>query len=350
MKKSFKALAALLLSTLLLGTLVTGCAKSSSTTSSGKVMDPSTIALPSLGHVKVQKVSGKKLTIDFMMFSNNPFWDQVNEGRLAAIKYLSNFNCTVQTTIIGTETTAEAVDTAMDVEIVKHPDAIVVCPMSNGTEVYVNKAVDAGITVVDYLSESTTPGIKRTAFVAQDAAAAGKQAGDFIANYTGGTGEVGVITGLFTMVQHETRRKSMVNELAIKAPNVKIAATVEANDSSETTYNEAKNMITAYPDLKCIYCTAGGPFGAAQAVKEMGKTGKIGVVCYDWVPDNVKYVKTGEIVAALSQDPQGMAFDSTVDAYNHIVTGWKPAAANGFVPTTTNILTPQNIAQLLPNS
>lgn len=306
------------------------------------------VELPPQGDVEAVEVSKDPVTINFMSFNNNPFWDQINEGRDAAIEYLKNFNCTVEYTDMGNDTTAQAVNNALDVAVVKEPNGIVVCPMADGTEAYVDKAAAAGISVVTYLSESTNQGdFSRIAFSGSDAITGGQEAAKKIADYTGGTGKIGVITGYLTMNQHEQRRNGMLDKLTELAPDIEIAATVEAHDSTEQTYSAAKDMLTANPDLKVIYCTAGGPYGAAQAVKEMGLTGEVGVVCFDWVPDNVKYVASGEIIAAVSQDPQAMAFNAIVMCYNNIVSGWKPDVI--IQTTESDILTPDNITEKLPD-
>lgn len=170
MKNSLKSLGVLFLVAVITGSLMAGCTggasesnadnnSSAASAGSGNVsaaaVDPASVPLPSQGHVKVQKASDKPLTIAFLSFQNNPFWDQINEGRDAAINYLKNFNCSVDYTVMGDQTTADKVNAALDVAIVKQPDAIVVCPMSDGTEAYVDKAVKAGIPVVTYLAEST---------------------------------------------------------------------------------------------------------------------------------------------------------------------------------------------------
>ena len=76
------------------------------------------------------------------------------------------------------------------------------------------------------------------------------------ADYTGGKGTVGVITGYLTMNQHEERRKGFNDKLAELAPDLTLLEPVEAHDSATETYDAAVDLITAYPDLKVIYCTA----------------------------------------------------------------------------------------------
>ncbi|MDW7675607.1 MAG: ABC transporter substrate-binding protein, partial [Bacillota bacterium] len=76
-------------------------------------------------------------------------------------------------------------------------------------------------------------------------------------------------------------------------------------------------------------------------------TGKVGVVAYDHIPENIEYVRSGEIVAAIAQDPFGQGFDSVVYLYNYLVAGQEPPA--DFIPVKLDVLTPDNVNELYPN-
>jgi ribose transport system substrate-binding protein len=299
------------------------------------------------GNVKaVDKKPAKKLRLAFLSFQNNPFFFPVRDGALAAKKYLSGYNTDVDYIVCGDDLTAEKVIAAMETAIAKKYDGIAVLPIFDGTEVVINKAVDKGIPVINFIAEGSKPS-KRLTFIGQDAYAAGQDVGKLIQEKTGGKGKVGVITGYFGATQHENRKNGALDYLKKNCPDIKIIGPFENKDAAETAYVQTKDMITANPDLKMIYVTAGGPFGAAKAVKDLGLTGKIGIVCYDHIPENLKYVKSGEIIAAFSQDPFGQGFDSLVYLYNYIVAGQKPPA--DFIPIKPDIVTPDNIGKLYPD-
>ena len=305
------------------------------------------IPLPEQGDIAAVAASEEPIEIKFLSYSNNPFWDQINEGLAAATEYFAQYNCTITAVDMGNEADGKTLSDYIETLMLDEPAGIVCCPMSDGTEAYVDKAVAAGITVVTYLSESTNQGDTRIAFSGSDAISGGQTAAQAIADFTGGTGDVGIITGYLTMNQHEQRRNGMSDKLKELCPDINILEAVEAHDSTSETYDAAVNLITGYPDLKAIYCTAGGPFGAAQAVKDMGKTGEIGVVCFDWVPDNVVYVDSGEIIAAVSQDPQAMAFNAIAACFNNIVADVKPEST--IILTQSDLLTPENLSEKLPD-
>lgn len=247
---------------------------------------------------------------------------------------------------MGDDLTADKVVAAMETSIAKQYDAIAVVPIFDGTEGAINKAVDSGIPVFNFIAEGSKPS-KRLAFLGQDAYAAGQLAGQTIEKITSGNGKVGVITGVFGATQHENRMNGALDYIKDKVPGIQIVGKYENRDKAETAYSLTKDMLTAHPDLKVVYVTAGGPFGAAKAIQDMGLTGKVGVVCYDHIPDNLKYVKTGEIVAAIAQDPFGQGFDSCVYLYNYLVAGQKPE--KDFIPVKLDVVTPENVKEMYPN-
>jgi ribose transport system substrate-binding protein len=305
------------------------------------------IKVPKGGNVAaIKQLPSKHLRIAFLSFQNNPFWFPIRDGALAAKEYLKNFNTTVDYIVMGDDLKADYVVAAMETAIAKKYDGIAVVPVFDGIDMVTNRAVAAGIPVFDFVSESSKPG-KRFAFMGQDAYAAGQLAGEIIEKLTGGNGKIGVITGVFGAPQHESRKNGALDYLKKNTPGVKVAGTYENRDQAEIAYNLTKDMITVNPDLKIVYVTAGGPFGAAKAIQDLGLTGKIGVVCYDHIPENIQYVRSGQILAAIAQDPFGQGFDSCVYVYNYIVSKGK-VKPKEFVPVKLDVLTPDNANELYP--
>lgn len=310
-----------------------------------EVMVPN-IELPSgANQAAVKQLPEKPLRIAFLSFQNNPFWFPVRDGANSAKDYLKNFNTTVDYVVMGDDLTADRVVSAMETAITQKYDAIVVVPIFDGTEVVINKAIDAGIPVMSVVAEGSKPS-KRIAFMGQDAYAAGQLAGKTIEQLTDGSGKVGVITGVFGATQHEKRMNGALDYIKENVPGIEIVGKYENKDKAETAYSLTKDMITANPEIKVIYVTAGGPFGAAKAIQDLGLTGKVQVVCYDHIPENVKYVRTGEIAAAIAQDPFGQGFDSIVMMYNYLVADEKPAS--DFLAVKLDVLTPDNVNTLFP--
>jgi ABC-type sugar transport system substrate-binding protein len=103
---------------------------------------------------------------------------------------------------------------------------------------------------------------------------------------------------------------------------------IREQGQAESAYNYTKDMLTAHPDLKVVYVTAGGPFGRPRQSRTWPDR-KVGIVCYDHIPDNAKYVKSGEIVAAIAQDPFGQA---SIPASTCTIISWESRIPRRFHP------------------
>lgn len=279
--------------------------------------------LPQGGSVEAVTNDGDGLRIAFMAFQNNPFWVPVIEGSEAATEYLAGLNTTVDYIDLGDNLTAEAIISGIEAAVAQGYDGIVTVPIFDGTERAINEAAEAGVPTINIIAEGSVPS-DRILFIGQNGLAAGAQLGAFIADEMGGDGKLGVITGYFGAVQHTMRMDGAVNFLADNYPDIKIIGPFENQDRAELAYSQVQDMYTANPDIEMIYVTAGGPFGAARAVRDLELTGTVGVVGFDHTPDNTAYIETGEMLGLIDQAPFQQAFDATVMMHNYLVTGEAP--------------------------
>lgn len=280
--------------------------------------------LPAGGTVEAVANEGEGLRIAFMAFQNNPFWVPVIEGSAAATEYLANFNTTVDYIDLGDNLTPEAVIAGIEAAVAQGYDGIVTVPIFDGTERAINEAAEAGVPTINIIAEGSVPS-QRILFIGQNAYEAGGQLGEFIAERMEGDGKLGVITGYFGAVQHTQRMEGALDFLEKNFPKIGIIGPFENQDRAETAYSQVQDMYTANPDLEMVYVTAGGPFGAARAVRDLGLTGQVGVVGFDHTPDNVAYIETGEMAGLIDQAPFRQAFDATILMHNYLVTGDAPA-------------------------
>lgn len=326
--------------------VLTGCSSgTNSEAAPAETQEPAKAELPSVAAPEiasveiVEQMPEKELNFAFLCFQNNPFWELVRNGSDIGAEYLKNYNVNVDYVVLGDVLDAQTINAGIDAAIVQQYDGIVVTPFSPGTEVYIDKAVDAGIPVVTLFGESPIPS-KRTAFLGQEAYAAGQFAGKYVADEVGAPGKFAIITGLFNVEVHEQRRKGFEDYLIDQGwENV---GTYEGKDKADLTYNYAKDIMTAHPDVAAIYMTAGGPFGAARATVEMDKVDDVIVLGYDEVPDNLDYVEKGEMIA-ISQDVSGVALNGLITLYNKVVADVEPEP--DFLPSKTEIITAENASK-----
>lgn len=276
--------------------------------------------------------------------NNNPFWVDVVNGvddvkKVMAAKY----NCTVDL-ITCDDFDGQIFSDTIETCIVKQYDAITTVGVSDAIVPAINKAVEAGIPVYTFNSD-TAKESKRTAFHGQDLYAAGGIAGDTLAKLMGEEGKVAVITGLFAVNAHELRRNGGLEAFA-KYPKIKVVGDVECHDSNDEAYAQTKDFLTAHPDLKGIYCTAAGQIGAVKALKEMGLAEQVNVVCFDYMKEIIDGLYDKSIKATIGQDPYGQGADPVIFAYNEKVTG--KAEYTGNVWTKMDVVTPANVAEFFP--
>lgn len=307
---------------------------------------PSAPKVPEGGHVAAEKVAEKPLRIIFIGVAGNPFHDEVRKGVVAAGKYLKDFNTTAEFTAVGGDSPTMSDHIAgIEAVITKKYDGMCGIFAWPGIEEYVNKAVDAGVPVINCVCDTRTP-CKELFFYGQNALQAGEIAGKEIEKYMGGKGKLGVIT-VFGFAQLDDRVDGALDYLKKNCPDITVIGKYDNNDKAENAYDLTKDMITANPDLKCVYVAGGGAFGAAKAIQDTGYSGKAAVIGYDWLVESLGYVKSGEIYTLISQDPFGQGFDTMVMMHNYLTMNKVPEEKIIDVPPL--LVHQDTLAQLVPD-
>jgi ABC-type sugar transport system substrate-binding protein len=290
----------------------------------------------------VDQMPAEPLKIAVLGLENNPFWIPVKEGTLKAAEELAPYNVTVDWIIPGETHTADNFAPGIEAAVAQGYDAIATIAGDAGVAPFIDAAVDAGIPVATFNSETDAPN-KRLFFVGADLYLQGQTAARAMADAIGGEGKVAIITGFFAVEAHELRRTGFVDVIQAEFPNIEIVGEVENTDQGDIAFTQAQDFMAANPDLKGIYVTAGGPFGAAAAVEDAGKTGQVQVVSFDFVDETMEYVQKGVIYATIGQNPFAQGHDPAVRLFNYLVAGDVPPCAR--LVTEAAIVTKDNISE-----
>ncbi|MFW5401848.1 D-allose transporter substrate-binding protein [Yersinia sp. 1252 StPb PI] len=142
------------------------------------------------------------------------------------------------------------------------------------------------------------------AFVTTDNNAVGAKGAAFIIDKLGTTGgEVAIIEGKAGNASGEARRAG-ATEAFKQANQIKLVASQPADWDRIKALDVATNVLQRNPNLKAIYCANDTmAMGAAQAVANAGKVGKILVVGTDGIPEARKMVDAGQMTATVAQNP-----------------------------------------------
>lgn len=281
-----------------------------------------------------------EIRIAVLGLENNPFWIPVKEGTLAAAAELEPYGVTVDWIIPGETHTADNFAPGIEAAVAQGYDAIATIAGDAGVAPFIDDAVAAGIPVATFNSETDAENA-RLFFVGADLYLQGQTAAHAMAEAIGGEGKVAVITGFFAVEAHELRRLGFVDTMEAEYPDIEIVGEVENTDQGDIAFTQAQDFMAANPDLKGIYVTAGGPFGAAAAVEDAGMAGEVWVVSFDFVEETMEYVQDGVIYATIGQNPFAQGHDPAIRLYNYLVAGEVPPCAR--LVTEAAVVTAENI-------
>jgi ABC-type sugar transport system substrate-binding protein len=162
-----------------------------------------------------------------------------------------------------------------------------------GISTALRKAQKQGIKVVTYDADSLPDA--RSYFVNQATPEGiGNTLMDEAARLTNSEGEFAIITASLTASNQREWQKYIEARLKEKYPKMKVVAVRPCDDMKDKAQSEATALMSANPNLKLIMaiCSPGVP-GAAEAVKQAGKTGKVKVMGLGLPNENKRYVHEG---------------------------------------------------------
>jgi simple sugar transport system substrate-binding protein len=126
-----------------------------------------------------------------------------------------------------------------------------------------------------------------------------------LAKAMGGEGKYIVYVGSLTVPLHNKWADAAIALQKAKYPKMKLVADrFGVAESVDESYKTALDMMRANPDLKGVLAFGSqGPIGAARAVDERGKIGKVFVVGPFSPGQGAKYIKSGAITEGFIWNP-----------------------------------------------
>ena len=167
------------------------------------------------------------------------------------------------------------------------------CDNKEGISTALRKAQSKGIKVITYDADALPDA---RAFFVNQATPEGIGYGlmDEAARLLNGEGEFAIILATLTAGNQQEWLRHIKNRLAEKYPKMTLVATRPCDDLKDKAQSEATALMGANANLKLIMniCSPAVP-GAAEAVKQAGKAGKVKVIGLGLPSENRRYVKEG---------------------------------------------------------
>lgn len=302
---------------------------------------------PATKHKKVDQ-NTRIVVIYKSIASGLEFWDVVKDGMAVASREFG-----VQVKVVGPESKSEK-DVDGQIEIVENtinekPDAIVIVAGDyNRLIPPVEKAKEAGIKVITM--DSGLNSDVSECFIATDNVEAGRKAGEQLARLLDKDAEVAIIShveGTMTAVDREKGLREILYKNNIK----KIHGPFFSEGELEKATRITKELLLAKPGIKGVVgLNEGSTVGVANAIKEMGLSGRIKLVGFDNSFDEIKLIEEGVIQATVVQNPFNMGYRGIEMAVKSLegkkISKWIDTGS--VVVTKENMYTTENQRLLFP--
>ena len=283
---------------------------------------------------------GKKLTIGLLPKSKgNAYFVSCAKGAQKAADELGD------TLIFDGPTTTDAAkqNEIVDNWVTSGVDVIAVAAENKeGLSTALRKAQTKGIKIISFDADVLPDA--RSFFVNQATPhGIGYTLMDEAARLCGKEGEFAIITGSLT-ADNQNEWKKYIDEDLKNYPNMKLVDFRPCDDDAAKAKSEATTLLSAHPNLKLIMaiCTPGVP-GAAEAVKQAGKTGQVHVIGLGLPNENKDYVHAGVTDSVILWDTAALG-SLTVHAADALAKGTlKPGDKEFKVGDTTYKIEGDNI-------
>ncbi len=214
---------------------------------------------------------------------------------------------------MNSETDIDTQVAAMENFIVKKVDLIVVAPADSvGMVTSVKKAIDAGITVVNFDVTLDKRALKKAGlpqdflFVGPDNAAGAALVGDHLGKTLGNGAKVIIIEGNPGADNAKQRKEGFMR--SVKKYELQLLDSKTAHWETEEANTLMTNLLTKYPDVQGVMCANDSmALGVEKAIAAAGKTGKIQIVGFDNIGAVQNLIKEGKVLATIDQFGPEMA-------------------------------------------
>jgi ribose/xylose/arabinose/galactoside ABC-type transport system permease subunit/ABC-type sugar transport system substrate-binding protein len=283
--------------------------------------------------------------------TGGPYWIDSKAGLYDKAKELG-----VKAVFTGPPTVdANAQIDAVNRAIAQKVDGIIMVAVADAVTPAIDEAIEAGIPVV--CADADAPSSKRYSFIGTGNYNAGYQGGEQLAKLLAGQGEVALmyIPGWDNLIQRIQGYKDALG----KYPGIKIVKIGNDKGSQTEAEKECRAILQAYPNLAGFGCVAAiGGQGAAVAVKQAGKAGRVKIVAMDRDEATLQFIQEGVIDASIAQRTYMMAYLALQMLYDlrngriKFTDDWRKVHVNPLPPlvdTGTFVVDKSNVAYFRRN-
>jgi ribose transport system substrate-binding protein len=243
--------------------------------------------------------------IDFIVKNQGrDYWAAMRVGAEAAAR---EFNVSLNFTAPYDEMSIEGQIELVNEGVVRATDAIVIAAIDYNKLVEVTeKAYDSKIPVI--ITDSQVNTKKINSYIATDNYLAGRKAGEKLLELTGGGSNIAIINFIKGAKNAEQREEGVLKAIS-DSDGSKVVAKEYSSSNEQLAYETTKKLIKNHKELNGIAALNDTTAeGVAQAIEELGLSGKIKLVAFDSSSEEIEYIERGIIQATVIQKPFNMGY------------------------------------------
>ena len=279
---------------------------------------------------------------------NNPVFELGRQGALQKAEELSASGpVQVEILYVGSVSSnaAEQVQLMEDV-IARNVDAIAVsCNDPVACIDPINKAVDAGIPVMTWDSDS--PRSRRFTYLGVDNYQAGQAAADLLVRAMDQQGTVAILTGVPGAHNLEERVRGFQDGIE-PYPDIRIVDTAVSNDDINLGVQVVEETMQAHPDLEGWFFVGMWPLvanrGSMPLWEEAALQGDVKTVAFDTLPVELELLQDGYLSGLVGQKYWGWGYDTIQIVYDYVI---NEKAYPPFISSGMDIVTRNNVDAML---
>ncbi len=278
-----------------------------------------------MGYTK--NIAGKALTVrknapvigTLVSSEGNPFFDDVIAGLRKAEEELADYGVTVMLkTMRGYDVHRQL--SLMD-ELNDSGIAVLIMQAINDERIEnrIRALAEKGVPTITVNTDIENS--CRLCYVGSDYTTGGETAAGVMKLVTRGCANLGIVTGVNTLLGHVQRLEGFERHLKDICPEIVTVDRVSAMDDMEHSYRMTLDMLRRHPEIDTLFVTAAGTLGTCRAVIELGREKSIQVVAFDSVPSTVEMMRRGLVRAVVCQQPYLQGYQAVRAAFDVLLTG-----------------------------
>jgi rhamnose transport system substrate-binding protein len=298
------------LALLLTAGVLAGCSPPPPTTGTGTAPgNTGSSGATSTGGSGSSASSGPKIKIGMMPKQKGiPYFNACQKGAEEAAKELGDVELTYDGPVEGK---SEDQSQMLETWVTRKLDAVAVaCNDPSQISAALKHAKDEGLAVVTYDADADPAASERDLFVNQaDEQQIAEALVDEMATQAGENAQVGIVSSTKTAPNQVAWIKAMDAYMKSKYPKMRVVVTEYPGEDQPKCVQKAQDILKVYPDVKGIFGLSSVAFpGAAQAVQQAGKSGKVAVVGLGTPKSMKDFVEQGVVKAVILWKPVDLGY------------------------------------------